>query len=477
MTTMHAAGEFTGKYFGRKLNYRFSMDMMQVKKDDGETAGTMSVFSYVAEVPPEERAIRPVIFAFNGGPGSASTFLHLGGLGPKHISFPENLSVGVHSHSEMCDNEFTVLAAADLVFIDPINTGYGRQQPNADVSELYSLQGDARAFAKVVKQWVSQNGRWSAPKYILGESYGTHRAVFLASSLMDDLSIPLNGIILIGQAVNVQETRDRPGNVTSLIASLPFMAATAWFHGLGSKHCDSVEQAVAEAIELSHGEFATILHAGNRAAPAAVEAMARRLSAMTGLKSELFSKRRFWVNKEQFRRELLAEEGLIVGLSDARYVGRAPDVLNGEGEIEPSMAQIRPAFAAFGACYLYAHFGTAVDLPEYREFDPMAVARWDWSDDGARHFMSMGKPSPFLVYPYVARLTKYLKQVSHAKLFIGTGYYDALTTVGAVEHLLRQYELPCERVTDKRYPGGHMMYTDHKSREQLNKDLITFVSE
>ncbi len=466
----------SGVFNERRLEYTFDLDYFPVRSDSGKQIGSASVFGYVADVPDEERVRRPVTFVFNGGPGASSAFLHLSGIGPKRIAFPEDLSAGARPPYAIEESVHSYFDVSDLVFIDPVNTGYGRTVSDTEIDALYSLEGDARYFGAIVRAWLAREGRWNSPKYILGESYGTHRAPFLASALMGFDCVPLDGIILLGQALNVQETMERPGNVCGAIAGLPVKAVTAWYHGIGAQAYSSADEVVDAALEFAFGEFASALMKGNRLSESERTEIAEKLERLTGIPAKTYTRHRLCLGKERFRNELFSERRLVVGVTDSRYLGVAVDDSVGEAPFEPDYVQILPAYTSGINCYLGQTLGIGHET-EYRLVDPQATPRWDWSDTGSKNFMQMGKPSPFETYPYVARLTQFMKQVPHARLFIGTGIYDTLTTIGAVEHLLRQYELPLERVTERRYPAGHLMYTDRLACEQLNRDLRRFVTD
>lgn len=464
----------TGVFNGRELSYEFVLECIQVADSSGRPAGTASVFSYIADLPVEEQCTRPVVFAFNGGPGSASLYLHLGGIGPKRVAIPTDLKEELFApHFVLESSQHSLLDVADIVFIDPINTGYGRGAPDADLSEIYSVEGDARYFSNIIRHWINNAGRWNAPKYILGESYGTHRAVFLADILLNVHSIALDGVILVGQAINVQETLDRHGNLAGAIAGLEFKTATAWFHGKGAQDFSSVEDAVKAATAYSNGEFASALLKGNQISSDELTRVAKTLEGFTGIDANVYIKNRLWLTKGAFLKQLLESNCKTLGSLDSRYTGRVCDAAAGESDIEPSVERTKPGFVACGAQYFGAA-GFPLD-DEYRLSDSTAAKQWEWREANARGFMRFGKPSPFETYPYVSRLTQFLKQVEYARVFIATGIYDSLTTVGAAEHLLRHYAIPADRVASHHYPAGHMMYIDPNACRQLNDDLRSFI--
>jgi carboxypeptidase C (cathepsin A) len=473
-----------GTFNGRPLRYDFSLRLASLQDDQGQALGTASVFSYVADLPESEREARPVVFAFNGGPGSASAYLHLGGLGPWRVDFPTDLRLGLSSPPPpLRPNPHALLDTADLVFIDPIQTGFGRAAPQAAAAALYSVLGDAAYFADIICQWLRLEQRLSSPKYLLGESYGTQRAVFLADRLLNTEGITLEGLVLLGQAVNVQETLDRHGNLAGALAGFAFQATTAWFHGRSAHRFDSADAVTEAALAFAYGPYAQALLHGQRLESADMQAMAQSLQGWTGVAADVYLRHRLWLTKEGFLQELQREQGLGLGRCDARYTAPEADIAAGEAQTDPSMDRTRPGFVAAVASHLGSDpeaVATAAGSPAapggYRLRDDQAGAAWTWRETPARGFMRFGQASPFETYPYVSRLTQFMRQAPAARLFIGTGLYDSLTTVGAAEHLLRHYDIPLGRAEHHRYPAGHMMYTDPAVCRQLMADLRGFVS-
>lgn len=473
MQTLYEA-DHDGVFNGRSLTYRFSLEAHSVSGEHGDELGTATTHSYIADLDDSERARRPVVFLFNGGPGGSSLPLHLSGLGPKRARTPEDLSASAASY-QVEDSTWSLLDVADLVFMDPINTGYGAFTSHERTDKAYSVVGDAGYFAEMIRAWLRRTQRWDSPKYILGESYGTVRAPFVAEALMSGMdALPFAGIVLISQAVNIQETAERPGNITGTLAALTFKAATAHYHGHDAGTYTSVDQVCDAALEFGYDHLAAALMKGNRIGSREMSDVAGRLEGLTGIPADEYIRRRLWVPKAEFCTRLLAADRQVVGRSDSRYVSPAHDPAAGEAGIDPS-SRAMPSFAAGGARYFSEALGVPSDL-EYRVVDTRASADWDWTDPASRGYLVTGKPSPFTLYPYAVHLARYLKLVPDSRLFVGTGHYDSMTTVGAAEHLLRQYEIPLERVCTGRYPGGHMMYTDRAVSVQLASDLRTFIT-
>jgi carboxypeptidase C (cathepsin A) len=452
--------------------YRCMLDLETVRDGNGRVVGTASVFSYTADIP-SRSAARPVLFAFNGGPGSSSVFLHFSGLGPLYAPVPDAPSAARSGSHQLRESTSSLLPVADVVFIDPVNTGFGRFLPGADPGDCYSVDGDARCFADLVLAWTARHGRWDSPKYLLGESYGTIRAPMLANTLLTKAALPVDGILLVSQATNVLDAWDRPGNAAGAIAGLPTKAVTGWFHGLASKDATSVDEVFDLAMDYAYGEFATALMKVNLLTDTELSAVARRLEQLTGLDADIYVRNRLWVTNRDFCAQLLAGSGRRLSRADARYTSPASNPALHENAFDPQDTRITPVYAAGARQHLHEQFDVPADH-EYRLSDPGAAA-WDYTGDAWVDAAPKVHTSPFVQFVYPARIAQYLKQVPQARLFVAAGHYDTMATTGMAEHLLRQYDLPLRQVTSRRYPAGHMMYTDALSRRQLVDDLRAFL--
>lgn len=460
---------------GRPIDYAMSLEQIPLRTADGTQVGTLSAFSYIAETDAETRRHRPVLFLTNGGPGAASSYLHLSGIGPFRAQIPTDLESGVLAPYGIEESPSSLLDAADLVFIDAPGTGFGTVAEGADLAPFFSMEGDAEAFARAITEWVGRHRRWDSPKYFLGESYGTHRAAFLASSTHGMSTVPLDGIALLGQAVNIQETAERPGNVPGALANVPYKAAVAWYHGAGSREHATVEDAIHAALDYAWGDLATAMLQGTSLPGAELQAAATRLSGMIGIPADELVRSRLWISKTDFRTRLLRDRGLEVGVNDSRYTSPATDPGFGELGLDAAGTHLSPRYTAAFAQLFEELFDDTPGVP-YLVHDANAAREWAWADQGGALFMSMGKPSPFHTYPYPARLSRWMKQMPSGRLFIGTGIYDSLTTIGSADHLLRQWDLPRERVVSHWYDGGHMMYSEKDTIVKLNADLRDFVT-
>ncbi|WP_449283890.1 S10 family serine carboxypeptidase-like protein [Leucobacter sp.] len=461
---------------GRRFTGR--VERVAVTASGGRRIGTAHTISYALERRAGEDR-RPVAFVFNGGPGVSSVWLHLGGVGPFRVAVPEDLGAGAMPPYGLEENCGSLLSAADLVFIDPIRTGLGRLEagidPDTASAAVDGAEADADHVADVIAAWLVHHGRLGDAVFLVGESYGTIRAALLATRLQHrDTAIAVSGCALIGQAVNAQETTQRPGNAVGYIAAVPFLAVTARYHGRGSYLGVPVDELADRAHRWSIERYAPALLCGDLLDPDAEREIAREFSGFCGLSVDALLARRLRVNKEDFRRELLP--GRVLGLTDARYTLPSAPVGLPEPEYEPTGTRLDAAFTALIHRHLRDSLGVAGDAP-YLLAAPGAHERWDYQEHRAiGAFGGSPLPSPFAVFDYAANLRAWMRANDRARLFIGTGHYDSLTTVGAACNLLSQHALPRDRVTLRCYEGGHMMYSDRESARRLGADLRAFIA-
>lgn len=442
----------------------------------GIQVGSCSATTYLRDVQDgNAQSARPVVFAFNGGPGSSSTPLHLGGLGPRRAAFPTDLSAGPLAPFTVEPNPHSLLDVADLVFIDAINTGYGGSDTTDGSASVYGVDGDAACFAGVITNWLLDAGRLHSPKYLLGESYGTIRAPLVARTLFNQAtSIAVNGIVLLGQALNLQETTQRPTNVMGTVAALPFMAATAWYHGRSKLTAETADYVTQVAHEYATTTYLSALVQGGSLEQPERHAVAQRLSELIGIPADYLLRSRLRIHTDDFRQLLLQDQQAVLGSNDARYTLTASDSRRAEAVADPATAAMAPGLTAAAARYYREEL--QVEERSYQPMDPQAARDWVWQDPAYPNPRLGTRPSPFGTFDYAASLSGYLKANPTAHLLIGTGLYDSLTTVGMVEHLISQNDLPADRLHRRTYDSGHMMYTDPEASAQLNNDLRAFIA-
>lgn len=420
------------------------------------------VTSYVAKIDGVEPGSRPVTFAFNGGPGSSSMWLHLGVLGPRRVLMGDVDALLAPPYG-VADNAETLLAVSDLVFIDPVSTGYSRAVEGGKAGGYHGYSGDIQSIAEVIRLWTTTNERWMSPKFLAGESYGTLRAAALAEHLQTRYSLFVNGLMLIsavldGASIGLND----PDNDRSFIGFLPTYAAIAHRHG---KHPGkSVEEVIADARTYAERDYPYALSRGHRLHGAERAEHVSRLSGLLGLSQDYVDRADLRVEHLRFFAELLRSEGRVVGRLDSRFTGPAP---RGNAETmaaDPSHDAIAGPYAAAFNHLVRAELNYHSDLP-YEQIS-RSVHPWSYSDFEGRSVD---------VTPKLARA---MRANPHLHIHVAYGLYDGATPFFAAEEVMHHLDIPeqaAQRVEHRYYPAGHMMYVHEESRQQQAADLADFV--
>lgn len=442
-----------GVFNGTDIRYTATVGEFPQRDENGAATARLFATSYVREGV-VDRDTRPVLFLWNGGPGAASLWLHVGAFGPRRAWLPQDPDAEIAPPYRLVANDHTVLDVADLVFVDPIGTGYSRLDDESKLKAIYTPQGDAKSVADLIRVWVRANGRERSPRYALGESYGTIRAVLVADELKQDL--PLDGIYLFGQGINLVETTQRAGNVVGYATNLPALAAIAWYHGRAHPRYRDVSRLIDEAWAFGMKDYLLALAKGDALPARERRRIARRLEEMTGLSAQFYLENGLAITKQRFRAEILKERALVVGFYDGRYTAPLPAA--GEPLPDPSMKIRDPFIALAGEQFAGALAVTMTE--EYRPGDP-AAGQFDW-----------GVPAhPFSDYDYAGVLSRLMQSQACLRLAIGTGIYDTTTTVGPARYLVARSALPRERVNLYQYEGGHMAYTNAAALAAMARDV------
>ncbi len=449
----------TGTFNGRRMRYTAAVESIDVPDAKGNPAARLVSFAYTDD-DRHDAATRPVMFVFNGGPITASLWLHIGVMGPKRVAVPDDLTADPNTY-ELVDDIYSPLDVADLVFIDPASTGYSRVLPGTAPESYFSVVSDAQQVTAFIAAWLTQHGRLSSPAYLVGESYGTIRAAEVAAQLAElPHPILLDGVVLMGQAINIVEYRQRPQNIVSFAVSLPTLAALAWYHQKVDRKRETLEQFVNEAWHFAETDYLTALFQGSSIDPAERDRVATRLEEFSGIPSSYYRDHELRISKEQYRGQLLKDRGLLLGRNDGRYV--APMTKKGLAE-DPSAVIMAPFHRLLGE---YIRNDLKVDWPE--PYLLMATSdnldAWKWGGSG-----------PFADWPYSDRLLKVMKANPRFHVLIGNGYDDTQTTVGAAEYAVRQAGWPEGRASLSYYEGGHMAYTVERSAKKFTDDIRALV--
>jgi len=452
----HHSGIFNGK----RIDYDAIVEPTVVEDAQAKPAARLITIAYVA-TGADAATTRPVLFIFNGGPIAASFVLHMGALGPKRVAIPDDLTADPAKFATV-DNPYTVLDVADLVFYDPAGTGYSRVLPGVDPASYFSVTADGQELAQFVLEWCRAHGRLESPKYLFGESYGTMRAAATANQLQKLSSpLPLAGVVLMGQALNIVEFAQRPANVTSYVVSLPTLAAIAWYHGKVRTEAKSFDAFIAEVERFARTEYLTALFQGSALDQPTAQRIAARLERYTGIPARWYLEHSLRISKERYRRELFKDRNEILGMTDARYIGPVVE----KGGYDPAEVAYRAYEIAF-LPYMHSELGVA-EVGEYLTRSPIrGFDGWQWDGNGT---------SPFADWPYMSLLTEVFTANPTFRVMIGNGWQDTQTTVGAARLALAQSGWPRERASLHFYQGGHMAYTIEASLRALTDDVRRFV--
>ncbi|GAA3459808.1 S10 family peptidase [Saccharothrix longispora] len=451
----------------RKLNYTTTTGRV-VLRQEVLTEGTFDGHQPKAEVfvtaytlDGADAARRPVTFAFNGGPGSSSVWLHLGLLGPRRV-VSGDVDDLVPPPYDLVDNAETLLAHSDLVFIDPVSTGYSRAVKGEKPGQYHGFQGDLESVGEVIRLWTSRNGRWMSPKFLAGESYGTTRAAGLADYLQTRYGMYLNGLMLISSVLDFATLDFSEGNDLPHTLFLPTYAAIAHYHGL---HGDRpLEDVLADAEDFASRDYPWALARGNRLTAEEREAAVTRLASLTGLSVDYVDRVDLRIEHVRFFTELLRDRRQVVGRLDSRFTGPEDDHGREHFSQDPSYSAILGPYTAALNHYVRAELGYENDLPY--EILTGNVRPWSYKEFEGKHVTVADK------------LAAAMRANPHLKVHIAYGHLDGATPYYAAEHVVAHLRVPAAllaNVEHAYYPAGHMMYVHEPSRVQQSKDLAAFV--
>ena len=456
---------------GQLIRYQATASETYLKNKDGLPEASIWSTAYEKEGV-SDPAGRPVTFVFNGGPGSASVWLHMGLLGPTLVSVDSEATQddGAAPYG-LGPNSEGVLDQTDLVFIDPVGTGYSRVVGTGKVEDYWGLTEDARSVSRFIRQWITDHGRWMSPKYLAGESFGTTRAVAVANALEGGgQNMALNGLILISQALDYGGSTSEEDNITSYITYLPSMAAIAWYHKKAGSG-QSLEAFLEACREFTYRTYIPALYRGARLPASEKEAVAGEMASFTGLDRQYILDSDLRILMHRFQKELLKDRGLALGRLDGRYLGPEIDRFSEGPHLgDASSYQINGAFTAALNHYLAKSLGVKMDRP-YLTSNPEIGGKWRWRPvpDG-----QYWEPSMVNV---ARKLGETMRRNPKMRVMVANGYYDLICPFFDAEYTFARNGIDPAKIEMKYFEAGHMMYTHRPDYLKLMKEIRAFLDE
>lgn len=444
------------------LDYTATVGYIQILNKSGEPEADMFFVAYVKDQE-EDRSQRPITFAFNGGPGASSVWLHLGAVGPKRVLVSQEYKP-LSPPYKLLANEYGWLDLTDLVFIDPVGTGYSRPAPGKDPKQFYGVKGDMESVGEFIRLYTTKFKRWPSPKFIVGESYGTVRGVLLAEHLHDAYGMDVNGLLLISSVLNFQTLAFDPGNDLPYVMYLPTYALTASYHKKASSELQTDMQKTLDELEQwTLGEYMFALAKGDTLPDTERNRVIEKLARYTGLRQDYIKENNLRITNRDFSRELLRTENRTLGILDSRVAGIGqPD---GTFSDDPSVVATIGAYVATLNDYIRNELKYENDLP-YDYLSLEANQFWNWGS-AARGYLSV-----------IDELREAIGRTRYLKVFIANGYYDLdapyFATKYNVAHLGLDPSLR-DNITLAFYEAGHQMYTDMPSLKKLRADVSAFI--
>jgi carboxypeptidase C (cathepsin A) len=448
---------------GGELAYTARAGRMKLTTEDGKAKAELFFVAYTKD-DVADPATRPVTFSFNGGPGSSSVWLHLGALGPKRVKMePEGWAPP--PPYELVDNPHTWLDATDLVFLDPVTTGYSRAAEGEDAAQFHGVTPDVEWTGEFIRLWTTRYERWSSPKFLAGESYGTTRAAGLVGHLQERHGMYMNGIVLVSAILNFQTARFDVGNDLPYVLFLPTCAATAWYHKqLAPELSGDLGTLLAEVERFAIDEYMPALAKGDGLPATDREVLVARLARYTGLSQEYVERCNLRIEQGRFCKELLRDERRTVGRLDSRFTGIDRDAAGERSEFDPSMSAILGPYTATLNDYVRRTLGYENDLP----YEILTGRVQPWKYDQQNRYLNVCET-----------LRQAMTRNPHLKVYVAAGVYDFATPHFAAEYSMRALGLdPSLRgnIVMSRYAAGHMMYIHEGELVRFHDEIAAFLS-
>ncbi len=456
---------------GKSIKYKAVAAETYLKNEAGEEVAALWSVAYVQEGI-NDQTKRPVTFVFNGGPGSSSVWLHMGMFGPQLVKLDSDAKVddGAAPYKMVANNK-GLFDLTDFVFVDPVGTGYSRVIGKGKKEDFWGLYEDAESISNFMRQWITDNNRWFSPKYIVGESYGTPRAVAVTEALEGGgQNMALNGLILISQCLDYAGSTSLPDNITSYLTYLPSMAATSWYHKKAGQG-QTLEAFVEECRNYTYDAYAPALYRGSYLSDSEKDKVAEKLSYFTGLKKDYILKSNLRIMMQRYQKELLSDQGIVIGRNDGRFMGSEIDQLSDGPHLgDASNYQTSSAYTAAMNYYNASVLQVKMDRP-YITSNGSINSNWNWrpiplGQDWEPSFMNVART-----------LGETMRRNTAMKVLVTAGYYDLICPFFDAEYTFSRNGIEKEKVKIAYYEAGHMMYLHEPDYLKMSEDLRVFFSE
>jgi carboxypeptidase C (cathepsin A) len=454
---------------GKTINLNAKAGTMELKDENNKPIALFGFTAYFKENPEKNR---PIIFAYNGGPGSSSYWLHMGIMGPKRIVV-DDPNYNQPAPYQLVNNEFSILDVADVVMMDPVGTGLSIPIGESTGKDFWGVDQDIRSVSLFIMQFLKEHNRLNSPKYVLGESYGTFRNAGVMNYLLGN-GYGLNGVIMVSAVFDLRTLFFAPNEDMSYVVYLPTMAATAWYYNKVANKGKDLPSFVQEVREFTENEYMPALFKGNTLTIADRSRIAGKLQEYTGVSSEIWERADLKLMAGEYFQELLRKEGKTVGRLDSRYSGINKDPMSMDSFTDPQSDAISPAYTMGFLDYFHGALNVSKDLNYSTSAYSKEGFKWDWKHKGTD---SWGADASVTTLPDMENA---LSKDPNVKILIMNGYYDLATVFYGVEHSIAHLNIPksaSDRIIMTYYEAGHMMYTDLPSAKLFREDLKNFIQD
>jgi len=454
---------------GETIAYKATAGTILLKDEESKPTASLFYIAYTrSDV--KEPSQRPLAFVYNGGPGSSSVWLHMGAFGPRRVS-TANAEPTPPPPYRVVDNANSLIGLADLVFIDPVGTGFSKVVGKGKNKDFWGIDQDVKSLAQFINAYVNRNNRWNSPKFLIGESYGTFRNAALVNYLQSQDGMDFNGVVMISTVLDLGTISFSPGDDLPYILYLPSYAATAYYHKMLKDPPADLSAFLTDARHFAATSYADALIKGAALGEAEKAEVAKQVAHFTGLGEDYVKKADLRVNLPQFMAELQRSRGLVTGRLDARFSGPTLDLLSEYGQYDPQETAISGAFTAAFNTYVREDLKFGKDQT-YEILSAKANGEWDWKHEGGRRYGFPGAPN------VEGDLTEALISNAHLQVEVENGLYDLATPFFGTEYTMRHLRLPVNlqsHIHLEYYDAGHMKYLREQDLAKLKSNVASFI--